>query len=245
MEPRLAFVSAGVCGRGALRGLRTQVPRWSPWKGAWQHSSTGCERIDARGGVSVGAWVPSLRWAVFTRTLKRTHTHTHTWPTGGITAGPLLLLQPPSHSHISPFSRILQSLTMKEANLSIVTFYFILFIFFFFYVFAFTVQICKQLSVKTFQLVWALSGWSFLWNSDFGWQESRRELKSQTGEKACLILQESSMTVAHIVYPLIFIILWNKVDVIVVRLACGLEARLFKSVSLRYWWNRCITLLAK
>lgn len=27
MEPRLAFVSAGVCGRGALRGLIAQVPR--------------------------------------------------------------------------------------------------------------------------------------------------------------------------------------------------------------------------
>lgn len=34
------------------------------------------------------------------------------------------------------------------------------------------------------------------------------------------------MSIAHIVFPLIFIIRWNKVYVIVVRLAWGLETQL-------------------
>lgn len=42
MEPRLACVSAGVCGRAALRGLIMQVSWWSPWNRASQHFPTNC-----------------------------------------------------------------------------------------------------------------------------------------------------------------------------------------------------------
>lgn len=49
MEPRLAFVSARVCGRGALHGLAMQVSWWSYWNRALQHLSTNCKCIDGSG----------------------------------------------------------------------------------------------------------------------------------------------------------------------------------------------------
>lgn len=49
MEPRLACVSAGVCGRAALRGLIMQVSWWSPWNRASQHFPTNCRCIGGSG----------------------------------------------------------------------------------------------------------------------------------------------------------------------------------------------------
>lgn len=108
--------------------------------------------------LSVGA-IPALAYVYMDTKAHNVLTpdRHHRWAFSAFAAAiPHLLF----HLSIIQYSAISHTMKEEKANLWIVTF------FLFFYVFAFTVQIAKQLSVKSYQLALALSDLSFLWNSE-------------------------------------------------------------------------------